>query len=291
MMCRTISRRLHQFVMVLATLAMVAGLSSPLLAAVVADFSSSNGVAATGTTVDSWTDSVGSLVAAPYQGSGRPTLEANVFAGGQSGVLFDGSDDWLAFDDSTLPTGDYTVALAWKPANFGSAASRPTMLSWGNDQNNQMKQIAFAHRPSFHNPANGIIQRFNGSDANSSIPAAGGVNGTNYIGIFARNAATNDYYFTISDGTTTESETVNNSSSNLERERGRLGSFTDGGGDFSEAIFGGHLGRVIIQDSLLDEAGRSALLSSLNSYVVPDPSSLSLIVLAVVACLGWVRGR
>ena len=70
-----------------------------------------------------------------------------------------------------------------------------------------------------------------------------------------------------------------------------MGSFTDGGSDFSEAIFGGHLGRVIIQDSLLDEAGRSALLSSLNSYVVPEPSSLLLIVLAVVACLGWVRGR
>ena len=291
MMCRTISRRLHQFVMVLATLAMVAGLSSPLSAAVVADFSSSNGVAATGTTVDSWTDSVGSLVAAPYQGSGSPTLEANVFAGGQSGVLFDGSDDWLAFDDSTLPTGDYTVALAWKPANFGSGASRPTMLSWGNDQNNKMKQIAFAHRPPSHTPGNGIIQRFNGSDANSTIPAAGATNGTNYIGVFARNATDNDYYFMISDGTATESQTLNVGGSALESERGRLGSFTDGGGDFSEAIFGGHLGRVIIQDSLLDEAGRSALLSSLNSYVVPEPSSLLLIVLAVVACLGWVRGR
>ena len=278
---------------VLFVIMVLCSVTSAVSAAIVVDFDSAQNVIVNGNQVTEWISAVGGLSAQPGNGEvlRQPTLVPNVFGSGQPGVLFDGIDDFLTFDDSTLPTGDYTVALAWKPANFGSAASRPTMLSWGNDQNNQMKQIAFAHRPSFHNPANGIIQRFNGSDANSSIPAAGGVNGTNYIGIFARNAATNDYYFTISDGTTTESETVNNSSSNLELERGRLGSFTDGGGDFSEAIFGGHLGRVIIQDSLLDEAGRSALLSSLNSYVVPEPSSLSLIVLAVVACLGWVRGR
>ena len=78
---------------VLFVIMVLCSVTSAVSAAIVVDFSSSNGVAATGTTVDSWTDSVGSLVAAAYQGSGSPTLEANVFAGGQSGVLFDGSDD------------------------------------------------------------------------------------------------------------------------------------------------------------------------------------------------------
>ena len=273
---------------VLFVIMVLCSVTSAVSAAIVVDFDSAQNVSVDGIQVTEWISAVGGLSAQPGNGEvlRQPTLVPNVFGSGQPGVRFDGIDDFLTFDDSTLPTGDFTVALAWQPENLGSAASRPTMFSWGNDQNNKMREIAFAHRPSFHDPPNAVITRFNGSDANSTIPGGPGAteatgaatNGVNYIAVFARDAFSGDYFFHISDGTTLSSETINNGSSALELEQGRLGSFTDGGGDFNEAIFGGYLGRVVVNDTLLDTSGQLALLTSLESYVsggVTLPSEFS----------------
>ncbi len=235
----------------------------------VLDFDAGLNVSHSAGMVDSWLAVTGQ-VATPWnnqhQSSRRPMFVQDVFATGQPGILFDGNDDILTFDDAELPTGDYSIALVWQPLNIG-VHGRSSMFSWGDDVENQFHNVALAHHT---NTGKGrLIVRMNGTDANSSIPVGGGRNGTSYVSVVTRDGAT--YTLDISNNSTTEHDEINHSGSMVQLENGRIGNMVDpNNGDFNSARFKGYIGRIVVFDDALDADDRQAVMDQLLPYVGGD---------------------
>ncbi len=233
----------------------------------VLDFNAAQDIVTSAGFVESWSTTTGAM-AMPWNNENdrRPTLVNDIFANSAPGVLFDGLNDILVFDDELLPKGssEYSVALVWQPLNIGSSVDHPTIFGWGDDYPNQYRSASIAH----NNANDGQLSlRFNGGSSASDIPVGGATNGTNYAALITRKA--NQFTFDITDGTHSDSDSQTTYGQNLILENGRIGNLAnpDQPSQFNESIFAGYVGRVLVFDQALDAGKRQALLNSLKPYL------------------------
>lgn len=252
----------------------------------VLDFNSSSGVSTSGGNVDSWVADVGGVTALPGNGEAdrRPVAVGGVFAGGQTGILFDGSAvagemDVLEFSDAALPSGTsaFSMAVVFQVPQYaaGEPPFRPTIFGWGSDAVNST-QIAAAGINREVGGGDGagrtLIYRINGGDTNSSIRVN---EATNYVAIITRDNAGN-MTFDLADVNGVSSALGVNGNS-IVLDEGRIGNMVSAGVfEEEQNAFGGYIGRVMVWDEQLSAQQRSNVLGQLNSYLVPEPASLVL---------------
>ena len=240
-------------------------------AAVVTTFNSAVGVSDTGGLVDSWESILGTQQpTATASGGARPTLEANTFGAGQPGIVFDGSTDLMTFADTGFPTSDWTATVIFQIDSYNTG--RPTVVTWGDDQENQFKEVALA----VHNFSDGrMIARANGTDANSDILTAGILVDTTYVAVIKKDG--NDFRFSVSDGTTAETQTVSNGSFATVLEQGYFGALQGNlvdAGNVKVGYF--QIDNSALSDSAQD-ALRDSLASSTSNWLVPEPATMALL--------------
>ena len=261
------------------------------------DYDASVGVNATAGSVSSWEDQVGGAGvrdATPVGGTVAPVLEANVFAGGQPGIKFDGGDSVLAFSDAGLPIdgNSYTLVAAWKAETFGQSGggfSRPTLAGYGPGGVNHQDGAHLAIRPDANTaPDNAVaIHRTNGGDQNFGgvPPSETGtfpvVSGTPYVQIVSK-ISDSELTGTLitADGTLTGTDTgLNPSDSQVRLGSGYMGNMlAPGPGDFNESRFTGWIGRLQIYEGALDAGELSAVVAQMSSYAVPEPTGIILLL-------------
>lgn len=253
-------------------------------ATLLVDFDASSGIADTGGLVDSWTPTVGgeARIATPPNSGHSPTIDSGVFAQGQPGVFFDGTDNLLAFSDDGFPEGagnnpEWTMVAAFRYAAGINSHANP--MGWGSDDaTNGHNQMGFGR---WNNDGKHLRTSTNGSGAQSGLVMEAEVN---YVAIISHASGIDEINFTLVDNGVATTETVPYNftdpwAADLKLESGYIGNMTSPSSpEFGFFKMNGHVGRVQVYDEALTGGDLTSLVNNLKGYtIIPEPNTVALL--------------